>query len=115
LNLLLRRKLVIPKRIAIPEIFLFIFNPLILVALAVVSIFVFIQYPLLFLVLLLAFCLVLLIGKIRKTVFEAFQNNLILLLALGSFFTGKKFKLWKTIQESRTLITESALKEKKLI
>jgi len=115
LNLLLRRKLVIPKRIAIPQIILHIFNPLILVALAVVSIFVFIQYPLLFLVLLLAFCSALLIRKIRTTVFEAFQNNLILLFALGSFFTGKKFKLWKTVQESRTLITESALKEKNLI
>jgi hypothetical protein len=115
LNLLLQRKLVIPKRLAIPQIILHIFNPLILVALAVVSIFVFIQYPLLFLVLLLAFCSVLLIRKVRITVFEALQNNLILLLALGSFFTRKKFKLWKTVQESRNLITESALKEKNLI
>ncbi len=115
LSLLIRRKLVIPKRIAIPESVLLIFNPLILVALAVLSIFVFFQYPLLFLTLLVAFCLALLIKKIRTMIIETFQNNFILLLALGSFFTGKKFKLWKTIQESRTLITESALKEKNLI
>jgi cellulose synthase/poly-beta-1,6-N-acetylglucosamine synthase-like glycosyltransferase len=115
LNLLLHRKLVLPKRIAIPQIILHIFNPLILVALAVISIFVFIQYPLIFLALLLAFGSALLVRKTRITVVEAFQNNLILLLALGSFFTGKKFKLWKTLEESRTLITESVLKEKKLI
>jgi cellulose synthase/poly-beta-1,6-N-acetylglucosamine synthase-like glycosyltransferase len=115
LNLLLRRKLLIPKRIAIPQIILHIFNPLILFALAIVSIFAFIQYPLLLLVLLPIFCPALLIRKIRITVFEAFQNNFILLIALGSFFTRKRFKLWKTVQESRTLITEVALKEKKLI
>ncbi len=115
LNFLLQRKLVLPKRIAIPEIILLIFNPLILVALAVVSIFVFIQYPLLLLALLLIFCPALLVEKIRTTVVEAVLNNFILLLALGSFFTGKKFKFWKTIQESRTLITEGALKEKNLI
>jgi cellulose synthase/poly-beta-1,6-N-acetylglucosamine synthase-like glycosyltransferase len=115
LNLLLRRKLLIPRRIAIPQIALHIFNPLILVALTVVSIFVFIQYPLLLLALLLALCSVIPVRKIRTAVFEAFQDNFILLLALGSFFTGRKFKLWQTVQESRTLITEKALKEKKLI
>jgi cellulose synthase/poly-beta-1,6-N-acetylglucosamine synthase-like glycosyltransferase len=115
LNLLLRRKLIIPKRIAIPQIILHIVNPLILVALAVVSILVFIQFPILLLALPLAFCALLLIRKIRTTAFEALQSNFILLLALFSFFTGKKFKLWKTVQESRTLITASALKEKKLI
>jgi cellulose synthase/poly-beta-1,6-N-acetylglucosamine synthase-like glycosyltransferase len=115
LNLLLRRKLAIPKRIAIPQIILHIFNPLILVALAIVSILVFIQNPFILLALLLAFCAAISIRKIRTTVFEALQNNFILLLAFGSFFTGKKFKLWKTVKESRTLITATALKEKKLI
>jgi len=115
LNLMLRRKLVIPKRIAIPQIVLHIFNPLILTALAVISVFVFIQYPLLFLALLVLFGAALLVKRARTTIFEAIQDNLILLFALGSFFTRKKFKLWTTVQESRTLITANALKEKNLI
>ncbi len=115
LSLLLRRKLVIPKRIAIPQIILHLFNPLILVGLAVASIFVFIQYPFLFLALLLVFCAGLSVRQIRMTAVEALQNNLILLLAIGSSFTGKQFKLWTTTQESRTLITACALKERKLI
>jgi cellulose synthase/poly-beta-1,6-N-acetylglucosamine synthase-like glycosyltransferase len=115
LRLLLRGKLVIPKRTAVPEIILHLFNPLILVVLAVVSVFVFIEYPLVLLVLLLVFCLVFLVGRMRTTVLEAFLNNFILLFALGSLFTGNRFKHWKTFQESRTLITASALKEKELI
>jgi hypothetical protein len=57
----------------------------------------------------------LLVKKVRTTLLEVIQNNLILLAALSSFVTNRKFKLWKPIQESRSALNESMLKEKKLI
>ena len=47
LNLFVHGKLAFPKRIALPEIFLHIFNPLLFVALVVLSIAVMIEYPVL--------------------------------------------------------------------
>jgi cellulose synthase/poly-beta-1,6-N-acetylglucosamine synthase-like glycosyltransferase len=115
LNLLFHRKLEMPKRIAVPEILLHIFNPLLLVALLVLSAFVLYLYPLPMLALLLLIGVVLLFKKPRTTIIEVFQDNLILLAALSSFLTNKKFNLWKPVEESRSKLSEDMLKEKKLI
>lgn len=115
LKLLLHGKLAIPKRIAIPEILLHIFNPLLLVALFVLSAFALVLYPLPMLTLVLIIVAALLFRKVRTTFLEVFQSNLILLAALSSLLTNRKFKLWKPIQESRFVLSESMLKEKKLI
>ena len=115
LNLLVHGKLILPKKIAGPEIFLHIFNPLLLVALGVLSVFVIFQYPLFLLAFLLVLISALLIKKARTTIIEVLQNNLILLAALGSLNTNRGFKLWRTGQESRFLITEDLLKEKQLV
>jgi len=115
LNLLVQGKLAIPKRIALPEIFLHIFNPLLLVALAVLTAAVMFAYPLLALVLAAAVCAVFAVKKTRTTALELIQNNLILLTALSSFLTNQKFKFWKPIQGSRTVLSEKLLREKQLI
>lgn len=115
LNLLMHRKLAIPKRIAIPEIMLHIFNPVLLVVLAALSVFVLALYPLPMATLLLLIGAAMLFKKPRTTILEVFQNNLILLAALSSFLTNRKFVLWKPVQESRSLLNESLLREKKLI
>jgi glycosyl transferase family 2 len=115
LKLLVHGKLAIPKRIAVPEILLHIFNPLLMIALVVLSGFAMFLYPLLILTLALIILTALLSRKIRTTFFEVFQSNLILLAALSSHLTNRKFKLWKPIQESRFVLTESMLREKKLI
>jgi glycosyltransferase involved in cell wall biosynthesis len=115
LKLLVRGKLRLPKKIALSEIFLHIFNPLLLIVLVVVSIFAFIQNPMLLAAFLLILCPTLLIKKNRTSVFELLQNNCILIVALTSFFTNKGFRLWETVQESRLFITEGVLKEKNLI
>lgn len=115
LKLLLYRKLAMPKRIAIPEILLHIFNPLLLVALVALSAFALVLYPLPMLTLALILAASLLVKKIRTTFLEVFQNNLILLAALSAFLTNRKFKLWKPVQESRFVLSESILREKKLI
>jgi cellulose synthase/poly-beta-1,6-N-acetylglucosamine synthase-like glycosyltransferase len=114
-KLLLHGKLIIPKKIAIPEAFLHIFNPLLLVVLGILSIVAFVEYPVFLLAFLLVLCPALLIKKTRTTILEVLQSNLILLVALSSFFNSKGFKHWKTVQESRFLLTEDILKEKQLI
>ncbi len=115
LNLLIHGKLAIPKRIAIPEILLHIFNPMLLVALFVLSGFAVFLYPLPMLTLALIIVAALLFRKVRTTFLEVFQSNFILLAALTSHLTNRKFKLWKPIQESRFVLSESILREKKLI
>ncbi|MDR2720220.1 MAG: glycosyltransferase [Nitrososphaerota archaeon] len=115
LKLLFTGKLVLPKKIAIPEIILHIFNPLILVAVGVVSVVLFIHYPLVCFLLLLDVCPVFLIKRLRTTIFETVQNNVILLVALPSLITKGRFKLWKPVLESRNLLTEDVLKNKHLL
>ncbi len=115
LRLLLQGELKLPKKIAVPQIFLFIFNPLIFLALAVLSVFVSLENfalpATLFLILLAA----LLIKRTRVTIVEVFQNNVILLMGLTSFLNRRAFKLWSTTQESRSLITEDALRQRNLL
>jgi len=115
LSLLVRGKLAFPKRIAIPEIFLHIFNPLLLVVLAVLSVLVLFEYPVLALALFLLVGVVFAIKRNRIIALELLQNNLILLAALTSFLTNRKFKLWKPVEESRLVLSEQLLKEKNLI
>jgi biofilm PGA synthesis N-glycosyltransferase PgaC len=115
LKLLLRRKLAIPKRIVVPNIFLHILNPLLLIFLAILSALVFFQFPMFLLAFLLVLCPTLLIRRTRTVIFEALLNNFILLVALTSFFSHSNSRLWKTAQESRFLLTEDLLKEKQLL
>lgn len=115
LNLLVHGNLSMPKRIAVPEIFLHIFNPLLLVALGVLSVLVGVEYPLLGLALITMVCAVFVVKRTRMTALELIQNNLILLTALSSFVANRKFKLWKPIQESRFVLSEDVLRAKKLI
>jgi len=115
LKLLLQRKLVLPKRIAIPEIFLHIFNPIIFFALILATALVVVAQPLLIATFLSIFLLALLIPKARISLIENLQSNFILLAALSSFITGRKFKLWKTVEESRLSLTKEVLQEKHLI
>ncbi|MCW4016281.1 MAG: glycosyltransferase [Candidatus Bathyarchaeota archaeon] len=115
LKLLVNRKLKLPKKIAVPELFLHLFNPVLFVVLGVISVFVFMQYPVLLAAFLVMLCPALLIRKTRTMLIEVIQNNCILLAALTTFVTSSGFKLWKTSQEARSLITEDMLKEKGLI
>jgi poly-beta-1,6-N-acetyl-D-glucosamine synthase len=115
LNLLVHRKLAMPKRIAVPEIMLHIFNPLLLVVFAVLTVAVGVVYPLLGLALLLLVGGALVVKRTRVMLFELLQNNFILLLALSSFLTRRNFKFWKPIAESRDVLTEAILREKQLI
>ena len=115
LKLLVQGKLKLPKRIAIPEILLFVFNPPLLVALAVVSVFAFALNPVFLVFFLFLFILALLLQKTRRIMFQVLENNFIALAALTTFFRKRSFLLWNTVQESRLLLTEEMLKQKDLI
>ncbi len=115
LNLMVHGKLFMPKRIAIPEIMLHIFNPILMVSLAVLSVAVMVVYPLLMLALVVLIGGALLVKRTRVMAFELVQNNLILLLALSSFLTKRNFTFWKPAAESRAMLSESVLREKNLI
>jgi len=115
LKLLLRGKLVLPKRIAIPEIFLHIFSPITFCALILVTALLLIEQSLLLLAFTSILLPLLLIRKSRISLIEIVQNNFILLAALTLFITKKRFKVWKTVENSRLLLNEKALQEKHLI
>jgi cellulose synthase/poly-beta-1,6-N-acetylglucosamine synthase-like glycosyltransferase len=115
LKLLVEGKLKLPKRIAIPEILLFVINPPLLVVLAAVSVFAFALNPVFLVFFLFLFILALLLQKTRRIMFQVLENNFIALAALTTFFRKRSFALWNTVQESRLLLTEEMLKQKDLI
>ncbi len=115
LKLMLSGKLAMPARIAVPEILLHIFNPLLLVVLSVLTVAVMVEFPFLALALVLLVCAVLLVKRSRVSAVELAQNNLILLLALTSFVSDRTFKSWKPSEDSRSGLTEQMLRDRQLI
>ena len=104
-----------PKRIAIPEIILHIFNPLLMILLVALTMAVAVAYPLLGLLLLVMFGGVLAVRRTRVMAFELVQNNLILLLALSSFVTKRNFTFWKPVADSRSALDDAVLRKLNLI
>ncbi len=115
LNLLAHRKLQMPKRIAVPEIMLHIFDPILAVALVALSVAVMVVYPLLALALLAGAAAVFVVKKTRVMAFELLQNNFILLVALSSFLTKRNFVFWKPVEDSRAALSGDLLRAKNLI
>jgi cellulose synthase/poly-beta-1,6-N-acetylglucosamine synthase-like glycosyltransferase len=115
LGLLLRGKLLLPKRIVIPEIFLHLFNPIFFIVLIMLSFLIFTQYPLLAVLSFLVIWPSFLFKITRYAILEVLQNNLILLISLIFSLSNKQFISWNTVNESRSLITEQLLKAKGLI
>ncbi|MDR0471814.1 MAG: glycosyltransferase [Nitrososphaerota archaeon] len=115
LNLLMQGKLLMPKRIAIPEIILHIFNPLLLIVLVILTVAVMVSYPFLALGILIAVGLVFGVKKTQTTAIELIQNNLILLIALTSFLTKHKFRFWKPVEGTRSALNKQMLQEKQLL
>jgi hypothetical protein len=104
-----------PKRIAVPEIMLHIFDPLLLVVLAALSVAVMFVYPVVAAGLGLAALAVFAVKRTRVLAFELLQNNFILLVALSSFFTGRNFVFWKPQRDARAGLSGDVLRAKDLI
>jgi biofilm PGA synthesis N-glycosyltransferase PgaC len=95
LKLMLRRRLLLPKRIAFPELLLFTFNPMVFLALCAVGLTAVALYPVsLFSLALVLFVLGSLVFA-RRVFFEVIVDNLVLVYALFSFASGKRYVSWK--------------------
>jgi len=94
LRLLVKSKLRLPKRIALPEILLFIFNPISLMILIVATLTLIVLFPLssfsIGVLLLVAGLLVF----ARKIFLEVLLDNLILFYALVTILFGRKYITW---------------------
>lgn len=110
ISLLLQRKLNLPKRIVLPEVFLYILNPVFFVALVSVTFSITLKYPFL-----LVSSLLLLIPKIRYYFLEVVQDNLILLGAAIFTIFNKRYTTWIKAEDSRLHLTEDLLVSVKLI
>lgn len=94
-SLLLKKRLLLPKRIAVGEILLFIFDPIIFLFLLATSIAIVFTSPLSL------FSLFLIVGVAGLLVFarsyfiEVVLDNLILIYALFSSFLGKRYISWE--------------------
>jgi biofilm PGA synthesis N-glycosyltransferase PgaC len=108
---LLKNQLVLPKRIALSEMFLHVFNPIVFVLLAVATLLLVVQYP----VFLLVIALVLVIPKTRSILVETLQNNIILLGALISLLLKRSFVIWNKADESRQELTRDLLESHNLL
>ncbi|MFQ6127212.1 MAG: glycosyltransferase, partial [Candidatus Heimdallarchaeota archaeon] len=94
LKLLLKRRLFLPKRIAIPEIFLFIFNPIVFLALIAVTLVTILLYPSPLILWVLVLLAVSIVPTIRSYLIEITLDNFILFYSLLSCIRRKKFVAW---------------------
>lgn len=94
LKLLLKGQLLLPKKIAVPEIILFILNPLIFLLLVITGAIVILNslFPIGFAVLLITMLLVLFA---RRMVLEIVVDQLVLLYALITFMFKKRYTAWE--------------------
>jgi cellulose synthase/poly-beta-1,6-N-acetylglucosamine synthase-like glycosyltransferase len=94
LRLLFLGRLLLPKKIAVPEIFLFVFNPVIFLALICVMLVTFALYPIFFLPFAIILCLGSIIRTVRLYIIEGTLSNIILFYSLISCVKGKRFVMW---------------------
>lgn len=112
LKLFLKRQLFLPKKIALPEIFLYLFNPIIFISLLITTPFLILEYLPFSVVLLLTLSLVLLIRRSRMLLVITVMNYFVLTCALFAFVSRRKFVIWNPFEEP---LTRDMLKRKNLI
>jgi cellulose synthase/poly-beta-1,6-N-acetylglucosamine synthase-like glycosyltransferase len=95
LKFMLERKLVLPKRIVMPEVFMFIINPFVFAALAVASVGYVFLFPLSILSLFLLACILGLLIFARNLFLEFVVDNLLLVYASVSYLFGRRYVAWK--------------------
>jgi cellulose synthase/poly-beta-1,6-N-acetylglucosamine synthase-like glycosyltransferase len=95
LRLIVNRKLRLPKKIAVPETMLFIFNPVIFVAMAVTALTTLVLFPLSFFSIAILLFIAGLLIFARNIFLEIVLDNLILFYALMSFIFGRRYISWE--------------------
>lgn len=115
IKLLLKGKLKLPKKIFVPEAFMYLINPIIFFLLLISSYLIIFEIPYFLLFSLVLFVIIILNGKLRTIFLEVVQDQLILLWAIFSLITRKKFLSWKIATSSRSSINQEVLKKRGLI
>jgi len=115
-KLMFKGDLKVPFSIIIPNLFLFLINPIILPFLIIVTIFIIIKYitilaPLLIPLFILAF----LVPQIRIICIEYVQNNIILLISMLALLFNKDFTVWKIPEDKKNIMISDILYKEKLI
>ena len=95
LKLLVKRRLKLPKKIAIPEIFLSLFMPFIFVALVCLTFVLLVYHPIPFFISIAAICLVGLVPKARGFFVQGVLDQFILFYAVLLIVRKKKFITWE--------------------
>ncbi len=115
-RLLIKGELKLPLRIALPEIFINLINPILFVLLSA-ALLIFLVTNLVYLLIggTIFSILLLFSSKFRLLFLEAVQDYFVLFLAIFSLIFGKKFSMWETLDESRAMLDESMLKQNDLI
>ena len=114
LRLLVSGKLRLPKRIFLPEAYLYLISPFIFLLLIPTSILVILENPIFLLPFSSFLVATIFIKKLRTLIVEAVQDQLILLGAIFSSIFKHKFFLWNTAA-SRVYLTREMLESKGLI
>ena len=115
LKLFMRRELLLPRRIFIPEAFLYLVNPFIFLFLVVFSVLVVLENPV-FLVVFSVFLVgSLVVKRVRTLLVEVVQDHLVLLGAIFSSVFGRDFSLWSTVGFSRACLNRQILERRDLV
>jgi len=95
LKLMVKRKLCLPKRIVLPELMFFIFNPIILLALIATTLVTIVLFPFsqFSIAVMLLLCLVLIFAG--RMLIEVLLDNLVLFYALVTFLFGRRYIAWE--------------------
>ena len=95
LNFMFKKKLLLPKRIVIPEIFLFLINPLVFLLLMVTGTAYILLFPLSVFSLFLLISIAGLLVFARNLFLELVVDNLLLTYASISYLFGRRYVAWK--------------------
>ena len=115
LHLLFERRLLLPKKIAIPEMFLYLFNPVVLFTFFIITVFLLLRNPFPMALVILVLLPILVVKRTRTLFIEVIQNNCFLLLAILSLLAGKEIIRWGTVQDPRAMIRRDMLESRHLI
>jgi biofilm PGA synthesis N-glycosyltransferase PgaC len=94
LRLLVTKRLKLPKKIAIPEIFLSLFMPFIFVALVGLTFLLLAYYPIPIAVFVAALCLACIAPKVRSFLVRGILDQFILFYAILLYVRKKRFVIW---------------------
>jgi cellulose synthase/poly-beta-1,6-N-acetylglucosamine synthase-like glycosyltransferase len=94
-RLLLKKRIYFPKRIALPNIVIFIINPLLFSFLVPLSIILIVTYPLALVLIAPTLSILFIVPKFRRLFAELIVDNIILFYSLILVASGKKFIAWE--------------------